>query len=105
MKKPFLILIIIVVVFSYFWYLTKDKYKNSQDPSRIVSFEKCVEAGNPVAESFPEQCRTEDGVLFVNWQRAGQFCIQVITPARNPQTGEIREFPTPCDVPEGWIPL
>lgn len=29
-------------------------------------------------------------------------CIQVITPARNPDTGDIREFPTPCDVPEGW---
>lgn len=29
-------------------------------------------------------------------------CIQVITPARNPQTGEIRDFPTPCDVPENW---
>lgn len=33
------------------------------------------------------------------------FCIQVITPARNPETGEIREFPTPCDVPEGWEPI
>jgi hypothetical protein len=33
------------------------------------------------------------------------FCIQVITPARNPATGEIRDFPTPCDVPEGWIPV
>ena len=30
------------------------------------------------------------------------FCIQVITPARNPDTGEIREFATPCDVPEQW---
>ncbi len=29
-------------------------------------------------------------------------CIQVITPARNPKTGEVKEFPTPCDVPEGW---
>lgn len=29
-------------------------------------------------------------------------CIQVITPARNPLTSECREFPTPCDVPEGW---
>lgn len=29
-------------------------------------------------------------------------CIQVITPARNPQTGEVKDFPTPCDVPEGW---
>ena len=32
----------------------------------------------------------------------GVVCIQVITPARNPETGEIHEFPTPCDVPEGW---
>ncbi|MBI4445493.1 MAG: hypothetical protein HY645_06230 [Acidobacteria bacterium] len=29
-------------------------------------------------------------------------CTQVITPARNPLTGECRDFPTPCDVPEGW---
>lgn len=32
----------------------------------------------------------------------GQVCIQVITPARNPETGETRDFPTPCDVPSGW---
>ncbi len=31
-----------------------------------------------------------------------QFCIQVITPAFDPETGECKEFPTPCDVPEGW---
>lgn len=32
----------------------------------------------------------------------GQICIQVITRAKNPKTGEIKDFPTPCDVPEGW---
>lgn len=31
-----------------------------------------------------------------------RVCAQAITPARNPETGQIREFPTPCDVPEGW---
>lgn len=31
-----------------------------------------------------------------------EICIQVITQARNPETGEVRDFPTPCDVPEGW---
>lgn len=30
-------------------------------------------------------------------------CIQVVTKARNPQTGEIRTFGTLCDVPKGWI--
>lgn len=29
-------------------------------------------------------------------------CIQVITRARNMTTGEERDFPTPCDVPQGW---
>ncbi len=29
-------------------------------------------------------------------------CAEVITPAKNPDTQEIRDFPTPCDVPEGW---
>lgn len=31
-----------------------------------------------------------------------QVCAQVITPARNPLTGEIKEYPTPCDVPPTW---
>ncbi len=30
------------------------------------------------------------------------MCAQVITPAIDPTTKEIKEFPTPCDVPEGW---
>ncbi len=35
-------------------------------------------------------------------KRKAKVCIQVLTPAVNPQTGECRVFPTPCDVPEGW---
>lgn len=31
------------------------------------------------------------------------LCAQVITPAFNPNTKECREFPTPCDVPKGWV--
>jgi hypothetical protein len=30
------------------------------------------------------------------------ICIQIVTSARNPQSGKIEEFPTPCDVPQGW---
>jgi hypothetical protein len=43
---------------------------------------------------------------FVGIQAASpppEVCIQVITPARNPLTGECRVFPTPCDVPDGWV--
>ncbi len=34
-----------------------------------------------------------------------EFCAQVITRAKNPQTGEIKNFPTPCDVPTGWVKI
>jgi hypothetical protein len=32
--------------------------------AEIDSFEKCADAGNPVAESYPRQCRTPDGRTF-----------------------------------------
>ncbi|MFB5631404.1 MAG: MBL fold metallo-hydrolase [Nitrosopumilaceae archaeon] len=31
----------------------------------ITNFEECVAAGNPVMESYPRQCRSADGKLFV----------------------------------------
>lgn len=33
---------------------------------------------------------------------SGKSCARVVTPAWNPETGELNDFPTPCDVPEGW---
>ena len=30
----------------------------------IIDFKKCVVDGNPVMESYPRQCRTEDGKKF-----------------------------------------
>ncbi|MBX4187749.1 MAG: hypothetical protein KW793_01275 [Candidatus Doudnabacteria bacterium] len=38
-------------------------------------------------------------------KKEARICIQLITPAKNFRTGEISEFPTPCDVPEGWQPI
>jgi len=37
---------------------------------------------------------------IVMWQ---QFCIQITQPAYNPRTWECKVFPTPCQVPTGWI--
>lgn len=31
----------------------------------ITTFEQCVAAGNPILETFPEQCKTPDGKTFV----------------------------------------
>lgn len=39
-------------------------------------------------------------------KRRGEIiCAQVVTRARNPATDEVKEFPTPCDVPEGWVKI
>lgn len=69
----------------------------------ITTFEKCVAAGNPKQKDDPSRCVTKNGDIFLNWQGfSDQVCAQVITPAKNPKTGEVRDFPTPCDVPSGW---
>jgi hypothetical protein len=39
----------------------------AESDDAIDSFEDCVEAGYPIMESFPEQCRTDDGTVFVNY--------------------------------------
>ena len=33
--------------------------------TKITNFEECADAGNPVMESYPRQCRDEEGNLFV----------------------------------------
>jgi eight-cysteine-cluster-containing protein len=32
---------------------------------KIINFFDCLEAGNPVMESYPRQCRTAEGELFI----------------------------------------
>lgn len=43
----------------------EDDYYEADDDV-IDSFEDCVEAGYPIMESYPEQCMTDDGTVFVN---------------------------------------
>lgn len=52
-------------------------------------------------QAFSELFNSAD-LANASFEESGNVCIQVITPARNIETGEIREFPTPCDVPSGW---
>lgn len=47
----------------YFWITTT---KQPQNPAvEISSFEECAQAGYPIMETYPEQCRTSDGKTFV----------------------------------------
>ena len=36
-----------------------------EEESKITNFEECITAGYPIMESYPRQCRTPDGELFM----------------------------------------
>ncbi|NOX71602.1 MAG: S8 family serine peptidase [Candidatus Micrarchaeota archaeon] len=53
--------------------------------------------------NYNKKCESELGENKDNCPDcSSNMCIQVITPARNPETGECKEFATPCDVPKWW---
>lgn len=57
------------LVFAGNWYVaaygTIDSAPTHQRPA-VTNFAECVAAGYPVMESYPEQCRTNAGEVFVN---------------------------------------
>lgn len=59
------------------------------DSGRKASdFEECVKAGNPVMESFPRQCRSKDGRLFVEGKdTSGKAAFQPLMNGSAPYGG------------------
>lgn len=56
-------LLLIVVVLGIVWFAFM-KDKKVVNPEAVLSFEDCVEAGYPVMESYPRQCKTPDGRTY-----------------------------------------
>jgi hypothetical protein len=57
------------------------------------------------ASGSPSQAKapgTDDDVIASLDQRGVNQCIEITVWAKNPDTGECREFPNPCSVPSGW---
>ena len=57
--KPFFFALILALTISAGWFIFRDNKQN------ISSFEECKKAGNPIMESYPEQC-TAGKQTFVN---------------------------------------
>lgn len=51
-------------------------YLNISTISGVNSFEECVAAGYPVMETYPRQCRTPDGRIFVEKISSGKNTCQ-----------------------------
>jgi hypothetical protein len=75
-------------------FMDKDNYSiDALIARKVASFPK------PIFQPMPKPVEPKLPVTSTP-----RVCIQVITPAYNPQNpSECKEFPTPCDIPQGWI--
>lgn len=65
-RKAYLIIglvLLLIVAGALYWYNRKSVVQT------VNSFEECAAAGYPVMESYPPQCRTPDGRVFVQEQK------------------------------------
>ncbi len=61
-RKKLTIGFIIAGIVAVLWFVVS---LISNDQSWVGDFEDCIKAGNPAMESYPRQCRTNDGRTFV----------------------------------------
>jgi len=59
------IIVILVVAIGALMVTPEKEIVSDIDEPIINNFEECIAAGNPAMESYPRQCRTEDGKHFV----------------------------------------
>lgn len=60
-----LALALMLILFSLYNKNQKESDKNTTPITGVHSFSDCVEEGNPIMESYPRQCRSLDGQLFI----------------------------------------
>lgn len=58
----FIFAIVFLSVIALLW---KAPGKDEPVLPKAASFEECAAQGNPIMESYPRQCRSKEGVLFV----------------------------------------
>lgn len=86
---------------------------NSQGAvSNVVDYQSCLQAGYAAEFNSPETCNLPDGRVFLNPNRTpasvndiklGERCPDIVTNAKDPDSGEIKIFPTVCNIPVDWI--
>ncbi|MFZ5933076.1 MAG: DUF5667 domain-containing protein [Patescibacteria group bacterium] len=78
----------------------------AKETKEIVVDQKDVKNAQELVKKIEEyQTRIEEKKLALASAPSPEepACIQVVTPAKNPTTQECKNFPTPCDIPDGWI--
>jgi hypothetical protein len=82
MKKTIFIALIVILLSAFLFII----WKNNKKISAINDFDACAAAGYPIKESYPEQCRTPDGMSFsrnIGNELEKQNLIQASSPRPN----------------------
>lgn len=74
-----LIFIALIALVAVVWW---DIARNSQvdEQATISTFEECVEAGNPVMDSYPQQCMDDEGNTFVDEVTPDEYSQDEVKP-------------------------
>jgi hypothetical protein len=64
-KTTLWVIIGLVVLFFLGYWIYASQNQPDDEVSFVSNFEECVDAGYPVQESYPRQCSTPDGNVYV----------------------------------------
>lgn len=70
--RSYLAILVLLIIVTILGVIGLRNYQQGQNAKAVTSFAECKEAGYPVQESFPEQCRTPDGRIFTNDDKVRQ---------------------------------
>lgn len=88
-KLIYFIIVVIVLVAVGIWL-----YLQPSPQIEVQNFEECVQAGYPVMESYPRQCRTPGGQTFVE-DIGDELEKQDLIRVRNPRPNQAIQSPLP----------
>lgn len=84
---------ILVVIAAAVVYLVPRKANSPSRPGpEVTDFESCVNAGNPILETYPAQCRTPDGRTFTEEVEEEPAEVVVETPVMGAVVGSPLEI-------------
>ncbi|OHA26750.1 MAG: hypothetical protein A3C06_01225 [Candidatus Taylorbacteria bacterium RIFCSPHIGHO2_02_FULL_46_13] len=89
--KKIIIFVVLVVVCILGWYALK--HYTTRTISSITTFEECAQAGYPIMESYPRQCRTPDGRNFVEQISVATSTLSDLIVVDSPKPGATVKSP------------
>ena len=64
---------------------------------RVTTFQECADAGNPILESYPRQCRSKDGQTFVEEIGENENVVCTMDAKTCPDGSYVGRVPPGCE--------